>query len=109
MKTFLRKMLLVIMLTVIPSAIRAYDAYIDGIYYNLDTTNKTASVTRKDYNDHSHPYRGTIIIPEEIRYNSVTYSVTSIDYAFYKCPGLTSINIPNSVTSIEDRAFYECI
>ena len=27
---------------------------------------------------------------------------------FYRCPGLTSINIPNSVTTIEEEAFKGC-
>ena len=36
-------------------------------------------------------------------------SVTSIGYeAFYRCTGLTSITIPNSVTSIDSRAFEDC-
>ncbi len=40
---------------------------------------------------------------------SIPESVTSIgDRAFYGCKGLTSINIPNFVTSIGDRAFYKC-
>ena len=37
-------------------------------------------------------------------------SVTSIGYvAFHDCKGLTSITIPNSVTSIENRAFEDCV
>ena len=37
-------------------------------------------------------------------------SVTSIgQYAFYRCTSLTGITIPNSVTSIEKDAFYRCI
>ena len=40
---------------------------------------------------------------------SIPNSVTSIgDRAFYNCIGMTSVTIGNSVTSIGDRAFYNC-
>ena len=39
----------------------------------------------------------------------ISNSVTSIgDRAFYDCTGLTSVTIPNSVTSIGDDAFCKC-
>ena len=40
---------------------------------------------------------------------TIPNSVTSIgDYAFGACSGLTSVTIPNSVTSIEDYVFSDC-
>ena len=81
----------------------AYDANIDGIYYNFDSSTKTASVTYRGSECSSYPdrYSGSVTIPETVTYNDITYSVTSIGkYAFYNCSKLTSVTIPNSVTSI---------
>ena len=42
-----------------------------------------------------------VVIPEEIVYGHYIYEVTSIgNFAFYDCTSLTSITIPNSVTTI---------
>ena len=85
----------------------AYDAEIDGIYYNFNSENKTAEVTYE--RSFAGSYSGDIIIPEKINYNGVEYSVTFIgDDAFGFCTGLTSIEIPNSVTEIGERTFANC-
>ena len=78
---------------------------IDGITYDVITKAKQAAVIKKEAGE----YSGSVVIPETIVYNNVTYSVTSIgNDAFVYCHGLTSITIPNSVTSIGDYAFCDC-
>ena len=89
----------------------AYDVEVDGIYYTLNQTNKTAAVTFKgsSYDSYDYEYTGKVVIPENFIYDGITYSVTSLgDWCFYKCTGLTSITIPNSVTSLGDGCFWGC-
>lgn len=53
---------------------------------------------------------GDIEIPRRVIYDLKTYTVTSIGVrAFMNCSDLTSVTIPNSVTSIGDYAFYYCV
>ena len=82
----------------------AYDAEIDGVYYNLNTSTKEATVTSGD-----NEYTDSVTIPETVKYYKVPYSVTSIGRrAFYGCSSLTSVTIPNSVVSIGEGAFIYC-
>ncbi len=70
-------------------------------YTVTDSTALTISVAAKETS-----VAGNITIPQEVEHGSTTYTVTSIgDSAFAKCTSLTSITIPNSVTSIGKYAF----
>jgi hypothetical protein len=54
-------------------------------------------------------YKGDIIIPEQVIYDSITYSVTAIiGGAFSNEEDITSVTIPKSVTDIGELAFFNC-
>ena len=83
---------------------------IGDLYYNLYSSNGTASVTYEIL-DSWENYTGlyAVNIPSTVIFQGTTYVVTSIGpYAFYKCTGLTSVTIGNSVTSIGNSAFAGC-
>ena len=83
--------------------VKAEEVTIDGIKYDVITKAKLAIVIS------GGNYSGDIVIPSEITHNNVTHSVTSIgNDAFEGCSGLTSVTIPNSVTSIGEWAFNSC-
>ena len=108
----MKHLISIIFLALLPFVAEAYNAKIDGIYYNLGSG---ATVTYKSSKqgpngmEYYSDYSGDLVIPSKITYNDVTYKVKGISkFAFYNCKDLTNITIPNSVTSIGERAFYSC-
>ena len=97
----MKKFFLLLTLLCLSLSARAHDAKVNGIFYNLDAANKTATVTFQGDNPFDYKYSGDVVIPETVTYNGITYSVTSLGWAcFTYCSSLTSITIPNSVTTI---------
>lgn len=84
--------------------VSAYDFEVDGIFYNI--TNRSSFTVEVTYY-YVEPYSGDVVIPKTVTYNGAVYTVTSIDdYAFYDCSNLTTVTVPESVTSIGRSAFY---
>lgn len=86
---------------------------VDGIYYNFDVENKTATVTNNGSDDpepwFNPSYSGDVVIPATVNYESVTFEVLTIgQYAFDYAHEVTSIDIPEGVVRIEAEAFGDC-
>lgn len=82
----------------------AFTEVIENLHFSLDHKMKTATLLPK-MKEH---YSGDIILPEKVKDNiGVEYSVIALeDSCFENCNGLTSIDIPSSVTSLGDHCFF---
>ena len=76
------------------------------IYYSiLSSQERTVKVSRGA----PQCYSDVVRIPERVSYNSVEFQVVGIDHnAFNMCFDLTSVEIPETVTSIGQSAFSNC-
>ena len=98
------KHLFTMLLALIAATASAQDFMVDGICYNiLSQDDWTVEVTESPYD-----YAGNIVIPAEVTYDGRTYQVTTIgERAFYECVDLVSVDM-QGVTTIGDGAFEYC-
>lgn len=95
----MKQVFLSILLMFMPMVASA--SIIDGINYDINTTDKTLTVIYGSYT-------GDLVIPSEVDLGEI-YTVTAIaESAFGGCGGLTSVTIPNTVTTIGNNAFSDC-
>lgn len=104
----IKRLLLLAAIMMVATVSYAYDVEVDGIYYNIVPKAKKAEVTSGDKH-----YVNSVTIPSTITVDGVVYDVTSIgegafNSGLFSISGLTSITIPNSVTSIGGYAFRRC-
>lgn len=85
----------------------AYDFMVDGIAYDIvgndSTTAQVVPISKTEY------YTGDIVVPATVEHDGKIYTVTSIGLrAFVFCSGMTSIQLPSSIKTIEPGAFMDC-
>ena len=83
----------------------AYDFESAGIYYNI-TGDNTVEVTYSDRDNNT--YSGSISVPETVTNNGTEYSVTKIGEYAFQGSAVTSVSMPECITSIGQYACNEC-
>lgn len=88
---------------------------IDGIFYEVIRGTSEVRVTYdpskfgKDQFGQpiGNTYSGIVTVPPQITHEGTTYTVSEIGkWAFAGGPGLTAVNLPESITKIDDGGFY---
>ena len=79
---------------------------IDDIHYNLNAPAEGEATVMPTGNGNSS-YSGDIFIPETVTYDGNTYTVTVIGANAFKGSTITSISIPSTVRSLENKALFQ--
>ena len=105
----MKKFLILAILSAVTLFANAYDFLVDGLCYTITNSyGKTVEVTcRQPYETYLLPE--VVSIPDKVTYNGTTYTVISIGRKAFENSDITSVTIPNTVTTIGDEAFASCL
>lgn len=107
----MRRVLAILVMALASISAMAASVNVDGIYYELNNSNKRATVTPKgESGQYTYGvYSGDVVVPSEVTYNDKTYTVTYIGGgAFSECNELASVTLPSTITTIQANAFRGC-
>lgn len=114
MKRFNLLMMAIVLATLPAAALQAQEGgpdykhkLIDGLWYTLDSVNYCATVGCR-LGSYGYEYSGDIVIPEKVVYNDASYTVVGIEEQAFRGSSITSLIMPNTITTIGKSCFCYC-
>ena len=108
MKHIVKNVLMLAAMLMLAANASAYDFEVDRYYYNiLSEEEKTVELAGYRVSTYDE-LRGSFAIPGRVIYEGAFYTVTSIGERAVTFSNITSVSIPESVTSIGAYAFAGC-
>ena len=95
----MRRALLFVVFALVSISAKALWFEQDGIYYETRTDGVWVMPNK---------YKGDIVIPSTVTYKGIEYTVVGIGSAFTNRPEVTSVTIPNTVTTLGEFSFQAC-
>lgn len=114
MKRFNLLMMAIVLATLPAATLQAQEGgpdykhkLIDGLWYTLDSVNYCATVGCR-LGSYGYEYSGDIVIPEKVVYNDASYTVVGIEEQAFRGSSITSLIMPNTITTIGKSCFCYC-
>ena len=114
MKRFNLLMIAIVLATLPAATLQAQEGgpdykhkLIDGLWYTLDSVNYCATVGCR-LGSYGYEYSGDIVIPEKVVYNDASYTVVGIEEQAFRGSSITSLIMPNTITTIGKSCFCYC-
>jgi hypothetical protein len=101
----MRKWFILFIISILPYVAHADAVQIGSLWYNLDESTMTAEVASPG---DGSSYTSEIEIPSTFENGGATYTVVSIGNNAFAYSSITKVELPSSLISIGEMAFYEC-